>query len=152
MRFALHVPAALRCRAMNFKSLADSLKKERLRNGLTQEGLAERAGISVSTVAAAETGRRNVRLDNLLQMCRVLDVTLESLASGERKAGMTVEQESQFEVLLDRYLEGQRNLWLFLFHAANGGTWRSVSRSGETPEGSAKKNQPKARVRHSMKS
>ena len=137
---------------MSFKSLADSLKKERLRSGLTQEDLAQKAGISMSTVAAAETGRRNVRLNNILAMCSVLDVTLESLASGERKAGMTIEQESQFEVLLERYLEGERNLWLFLFRATSGGTSRNVSRPGEAPEGSAKKNQPKARVRHNVKS
>jgi transcriptional regulator with XRE-family HTH domain len=69
---------------------SDRVQRERLRIGrriatarlhtnLTQEGLAERAGLSRDTVYRVETGVRSARLDWLILIADALEVRLEDL-------------------------------------------------------------------------
>ena len=50
------------------------IRELRLACKLTQEGLAERAGLHPTYIGGIERGRRNVGLDNLLKLARALDV------------------------------------------------------------------------------
>ena len=84
--------------------LAAVVRRLRLRAGLTQEELAERAGISVRTIRRLETGqRRNPRLSSVLQLAAALGLqptehddlmsaALESMSlpSSRPKAGSSV--------------------------------------------------------------
>ncbi len=51
----------------------------RLRRGLTQQGLAEQAGISRRTVCHLEREGRNPSLRVAMQICRVLEVSPEEV-------------------------------------------------------------------------
>lgn len=73
---------------------SDRVQRERLRIGrniaaarlhanLTQEGLAERAGLSSDTVWRVETGTRSARLDWLIQIADALRVDLADLVRRE---------------------------------------------------------------------
>jgi len=55
-----------------------------LRNalGLSQEELAERAGLHRTYLGAVERGERNVSLDNILAISRALGVTASDLLKG----------------------------------------------------------------------
>lgn len=44
-------------------------------SGLSQEALAERAGIHRTYVSSLEQGRRNVGLDNIMKLAAALDVS-----------------------------------------------------------------------------
>ncbi|MER6564611.1 helix-turn-helix transcriptional regulator, partial [Streptomyces sp. NPDC001027] len=62
---------------------ATTVRRFRLRAGLTQEALSERSGVSVSTIRGMETGkRRNPQLASVRQLASALDlrpVELEEL-------------------------------------------------------------------------
>lgn len=47
--------------------------------GLSQEGLAEAAGLHRTYVSSVERGQRNVGLDNIVRLARVLEVEPRSL-------------------------------------------------------------------------
>jgi transcriptional regulator with XRE-family HTH domain len=71
-------------------SLSRAVRAERARLGLSQEQLAERLGVSQSTVSAIEQGTRRVYADELVEICLTFDVTLDALLSradrGDRQA------------------------------------------------------------------
>jgi transcriptional regulator with XRE-family HTH domain len=48
------------------------VKQLRLAKGLTQEGLAERAGLHPTYIGGIERGERNVGFDNILKVARAL--------------------------------------------------------------------------------
>lgn len=63
-------------------AICRSVRAERARNGLTQSALAERLGVSQSTIAAMESGTRRVYAHELPDICRALDTTLAGLLHG----------------------------------------------------------------------
>ncbi len=76
--------------AGNISTFGDLLRRYRLAAGLSQEALAERAGLGVSTIAALERGRRNApRADTLALLADALGLTAH-----ERSALVTVARDS----------------------------------------------------------
>ena len=67
-------------------SLAVALKKERVRQKLSMNGLAERAGLSQQMVSYVERGMRKPTLDTIFRMSVALDVNLSVLIEKARKA------------------------------------------------------------------
>ena len=75
------------------------VRRLRLRAGLTQEGLAERSGVSVRTIRGIETGnRRNPQLASVVQLADALELSagdreelLTSLVPGTSPANATAE-------------------------------------------------------------
>jgi len=76
--------------AGNISTFGDLLRRYRLAAGLSQEALAERAGLGVSTIAALERGRRNApRADTLALLADALGLTAH-----ERSTLVTVARDS----------------------------------------------------------
>ena len=65
------------------QAVGDRIKKRRLELGWTQDVLAERAGISKSFLSDLENGKRSVGADKLLDIGRVLSLSLDFLMSGQ---------------------------------------------------------------------
>lgn len=65
------------------RQLGTRIRRLRLARGLTQEMLAERAGIHEKFVGAVERGERNITLRNIVRFARGLDVPLAALFSEE---------------------------------------------------------------------
>ena len=59
------------------RSLADLLAYHRKRSGLTQQQLAELAGVGKNLVFDLEHGKQTVRFHNLVKVLRVLNIDLE---------------------------------------------------------------------------
>lgn len=59
--------------------LAANLRTARKQRGLSQEGLAERAGLHRTYVGGIERGERNVSIDNIEKIARALDLDIAEL-------------------------------------------------------------------------
>jgi len=59
--------------------LAANLRKQRLAKGLSQEALAEIAGLHRTYVGSVERGERNVSIDNMEVLAMALDTALVDL-------------------------------------------------------------------------
>jgi y4mF family transcriptional regulator len=64
-------------------SVGERIKKRRTELGWTQDQLAQKAGISKSFLSDLENGKRSVSADNLLDIARVLSLSLDYLMKGE---------------------------------------------------------------------
>jgi transcriptional regulator with XRE-family HTH domain len=65
------------------ETLGQRLRDLRLRNGLSQEQLAERAGVLIGTIRNWEQGQRSPdALDTLYRLARALGVPMERLVEG----------------------------------------------------------------------
>ena len=50
---------------------------------MTQEELAEKAGITSQTVSSAELGKKALRPENIIRLCSALDISTDYLLLGE---------------------------------------------------------------------
>ena len=64
---------------------AENIKNARKRLGLTQKGLAEKAGVSRASLSSWEIARANPDLETFIRLCRVLDMGADDLLGIVRK-------------------------------------------------------------------
>ncbi len=60
-----------------FKNLASLVREHRKQSGLTRIELAELASVGKTVVYDLEHGKKTVRLDTLVKILKVLNITLE---------------------------------------------------------------------------
>jgi transcriptional regulator with XRE-family HTH domain len=63
-------------------SVGDRIKKRRVELGWTQDHLSQKAKISTSFLSELENGKRSVSAENLLDIARVLNRSLDFLMTG----------------------------------------------------------------------
>ena len=63
-------------------TFARNLKRARERAGLSQEALADRAGLHRNAVALLEAGRRDVKLSTVAKLAKALDMDASGLVKG----------------------------------------------------------------------
>ena len=68
--------------------VADILRQERQKRGLSMNLVAERAGLSQQMVSYVERGMRNPTLETLLRICAALRIDLEGVIARARKAAV----------------------------------------------------------------
>ncbi len=64
---------------MNYKMLGERVRRERLSRKITQEMLAEKAGISASFLGQVERGERKPSLETVVNIANSLGVTVDCL-------------------------------------------------------------------------
>lgn len=64
------------------RALGHNIRTYRKRAKLTQEKLAERAGLSVVFLSLLENGHRSASFDSLLRIAKALKIRIESLVRG----------------------------------------------------------------------
>lgn len=64
-------------------TLANNLRQLRKEQGLSQEGLADRASLHRTFVGAVERSERNISLDNLGKLAKALGVSPATLLTGD---------------------------------------------------------------------
>jgi transcriptional regulator with XRE-family HTH domain len=66
------------------RALGENLRASRKLRKLTQEKLAEKAGLSVVFLSLLENGRRTASFDSLVRIARALNLGLDDLFRGIR--------------------------------------------------------------------
>lgn len=69
---------------VNYSLIGLRIKENRMLKKITQEELAELIEISPGFMSLIETGRKRPSLDTLLAICRVLEITLNELLTGNQ--------------------------------------------------------------------
>lgn len=64
---------------------SENLKRIRLLSGISQEQLAERAGLDRTYVSSVERGKRNISLNNIFKLAEALNVTPADLVQYDLK-------------------------------------------------------------------
>lgn len=62
---------------------AHNLRKVRLERGLSQEALADVAGLHRTYIGSVERGERNISIDNIERLAKALDCQINELLNGE---------------------------------------------------------------------
>ena len=90
---------------LQMSGVGERIKKRRQELDWTQDHLAQKAGISKSFLSDLENGKRSVSANNLLDIARVLAVSLDYLMTGE--ASKEPEAEVPIPASLARFAAGE---------------------------------------------
>lgn len=81
---------------MNYQLLGRQARELRQRQGMTQEQLAEAAGLSVPYLSHIERATKKPSLESLVRLSAALDVTVDRLLAGNQpKDNITFRAEAQ---------------------------------------------------------
>jgi transcriptional regulator with XRE-family HTH domain len=95
--------------------IGQRIRKHRERSRLSQEQLAERADVSSQTISTAETGKKRLRVENIIKICEVLEISPDYLLLGEispqdliilseKLSQLTPGQYRHLEDIIDSYI------------------------------------------------
>ena len=76
---------------------ANRLYELRKKQGLSQEELAEKLGVSRQAVSKWERSEASPDTDNLIALAKIYDLTLDELIYGEKKEKNTITEEDPVE-------------------------------------------------------
>ena len=68
------------------RQIGNRILSRRKQLRMTQEELAEKAGITPQTVSSAELGKKALRPENIIRVCSALDISTDYLLLGEINA------------------------------------------------------------------
>ena len=97
-----------------------SARRKELR--LTQEELAEKAGLTSQTISTAETGSKALRPENIARLCEALDTSADFLLFGkisDMDLGMMMKNISDLPPAQYRYLKSIVNSFIAAVKTSN---------------------------------
>ena len=68
--------------SVDLKAIGSRISDRRKRARITQEQLAEKMGVSVQMVSNLERGNKAIRIDNLVRLCEILEVSTDYILTG----------------------------------------------------------------------
>ena len=69
----------------NMAAMGLRIRQRRTELNLTQEDLAERAGVSVSFIGHIERGEKAASVDTVVELCKVLELSLDYVILGKKE-------------------------------------------------------------------
>lgn len=92
------------------------IQNRRKQLSLTQEQLAEMMNVSIQMVSNLERGNKAIRIDNLINLSRILDVSTDCILTGKettediqvltsRIAQLPEKERKMLEMLVDFYMD-----------------------------------------------
>ena len=63
------------------------IQSRRKQQGLTQEQLADRMNVSIQMISNLERGNKAIRIDNLINLSQILDVSTDYILTGKETQG-----------------------------------------------------------------
>ena len=88
--------------------------------GLTQEKVAEQMDVSLQMVSNLELGKKAIRPENMVKLCKVLDVSADFILTGKRSDRENAELARKFGLLSSRHQTIIAQLIDSLIDTANG--------------------------------
>lgn len=86
--------------------ISGNIRRSRREKGMTQEGLAEAAGISLKMVQKLEGGQKGFRMETAIRIAEALGVSLGSLADMQQEDERAVFwQEAFYKLVKDKSIE-----------------------------------------------
>ena len=67
---------------VNLKEIGNRIQSLRKQRGLTQEELADKMNVSIQMVSNLERGNKAIRIDNLVNLCQILDASADYILTG----------------------------------------------------------------------
>ncbi len=89
------------CEAYYYR-IGSSIRRNRQKKGLTQEELAEAAGLSLKMVQKLEGGQKGVRMETVIRIAETLEVSLGSLADTQEDERTAFCREMFYELVRDK--------------------------------------------------
>ena len=86
---------------VDFKSIWNSVKANRIQQRMTQAELAEKTGMSDVYISRIETGARSPSLTSLIKIVYILDISLDSLVLDDSATRLPVGYREFWELLAD---------------------------------------------------
>lgn len=94
--------------------MGNRLVERRKQRGLTQEKVAELAGVTPQMISTAERGEKALRPENIVKICRALDISTDYLLTGKTLHDVTMitskiaplppEQFRRLETIIDIFI------------------------------------------------
>ena len=72
---------------IDLKSIGERISRQRRLLGITQEKLAEEMDVSIQMISNLERGVKAVKIDNLVKLSRILNVTTDYILTGDKTGG-----------------------------------------------------------------
>jgi len=95
--------------------IGQRIRKHREKSRLSQEQLAERADVSSQTISTTETGKKRLRVENIIKICEALEISPDYLLLGkispqdltilsDKLSQLTPGQYRHLEDIIDSYI------------------------------------------------
>lgn len=68
---------------VDLAEIGKRIQSRRKQQGLTQEQLADRMNVSIQMISNLERGNKSIRIDNLINLCQILDVSTDYILTGK---------------------------------------------------------------------
>ena len=78
------------------------IQNRRKQKGYTQEQLAEMMNVSIQMVSTLERGNKAIRIDNLINLSQILDISTDYILTGKETAGDNQALTARITQLPDR--------------------------------------------------
>lgn len=103
--------------SLNYKIIGKRVKELRVRQGLSQEKLAEKCNLAVSHISRIESGKKHPSLECLVKLGNVLGVTANTFLYRNQKNDFTGYKSELLEIIndCDNY---EKNVLLDIIKAA----------------------------------
>ena len=75
------------------------IQNRRKQQGYTQEQLAEMMNVSIQMISNLERGNKAIRIDNLVNLCQILDISTDYILTGKETTDDIQALTSQIEQL-----------------------------------------------------
>ena len=101
----------------DYKAIGYRIRGARLRAGLSQAELAEKADASQQYISLVENGRKQVGITVLVHIAEALSVSIDQLLFGVDVSGLSIE-DSELAGILSGCSDSERNVILDIANAA----------------------------------
>ena len=83
----------------DLKEIGRRIQNRRKQQGYTQEQIADMMDVSIQMISNLERGNKAIRIDNLVNLCRILDVSTDYVLTGKSSFTDTSELTEQISKL-----------------------------------------------------
>lgn len=99
---------------MDRKALGEKIRSERIRMNLTQEQLAETAGLSTTYIGLIEHGQRAITLEKLIDLANIFHVSIDYLLTDSVESS----EDADFALLKSLWMQSPQLARILLLDIA----------------------------------